>query len=194
MTNKELPSDDGISKWTEYGLSQLYEFLSSFQPTFRTRESHDPIQLAQEFQETIDAAHDEQFRKIMGSAGEETLNSIAPNQIAYRHLAIITNRLIVLTEENGKVNINDYDNTSTLVTGLFDRFAFEDAEHTQHAEKDWLAVKLVKPEFLFAQSRKISTRLFDANKNLIPVDSNSELTIPVESVQGRVYDPESLFQ
>lgn len=194
MANNEIPSDDNISRWTDYGLNQLYGFMSSFQPTFQTRESNDPILLAQEFQRTIDAERDEQFRKIMGNAGEETLNSIAPNQIAYRHLAIITSRLIVLTEEDGELSVSDYSDTNTMVTGLFDRFAFEDAESLRHADKDWIAVKLVKPEFLFAKSRKVSIGLFDAEKDLIPVSSTSELTIPVEAVQGRIYDPETLFQ
>lgn len=194
MANNELPNDDQMSKWSERGLNQLYGFMNSFQPTFQTRESNDPILLAQEFQKTIDAERNEHFRKIMGTVGEETLNGIAPNQIAYRHLAIITSRLIVLTEQDGEVNISDYNDTKTMVTGMFDRFVFEDAELSQHADKDWIAVKLIKPEFLFAKSRKISIGLFDADKSLIPVSSNSELTIPVDAVQGRIYDPEVLFQ
>lgn len=194
MERNEIPSDDNISKWTERGLSQLYGFMSSFQPTFQTRESNDPILLAQEFQRTIDAERDEHFRRIMGTAGEETLNTIAPNQIAYRHLAIITSRLIVLNEIDGEVNVSDYNDTRTMVTGIFDRFAFEDAEQSNHADRDWIAVKLIKPEFLFAKSRKIAIGLFDADKSLIPVDSTSELTIPVDAVQGRLYDPETLFQ
>lgn len=194
MERNDIPSDDKISKWTERGLSQLYGFMSSFQPTFQTRESNDPILLAQEFQRTIDAESNEHFRKIMGTAGEETLNTIAPHQITFRHLAIITSRLIVLNEEDGELSVSDYSDTNTMVTGVFDRFAFEDAESLHHADRDWIAVKLIKPDFLFAQSRKVSMGFFDAEKDLIPVSSTSELTIPVDAVQGRLYDPETLFQ
>jgi len=193
MENREVSNQDHLKQWTEYGINQLYQFMESFQPTFHTSRSNDPILLAQELQETIDHTEDPHIRKIMGTAGEEMLQSVAPRQIAYRHLAISTNRLIILSNEDGELNIDDYT-TNTLVTGLFERFVFEDADKEAHAERDWIAIKMTKPEFLFAKSKKIAVKLFDASKSLLPVSAHSELTIPVDAVKGQIYDPETLFR
>lgn len=191
MTASERPNHDSSESWTEQDIYQLYQYMDATQPTFQSSTSHDPFVLAQDFQHTMDGAHDPDMRKIMGEAGEEILNKLAPNQLTYRHLAIMTSRLIVLSEPDGEI-IGDYA-TKTLVTGLFDRFAFEGVDQEPYVEKDWLAVKLVKPEFLFAKSRKIALELFDADKDLIGVESGSRLTIPVQAVQGQVYNPERLF-
>lgn len=191
MTTNEFSHGSHSEQWTQEDAYQLYKYMDSTRPTFQTRKSRDPIVLAQEFQHTIDSATDSAVRRIMGSAGEETLNQIAPNQITYRHLAIVTDRLIVLSAPTGRV-IGDYA-TKTLVTGLFDRFAFEDAEHQDHVDSDWIAVKLTKPSFLYAESREIALELFDADKELVAVAADNELTIPVAAVRGQVYDPETLF-
>jgi len=180
----EIPSDDYIKKWTEDGINQLFDFMESFQPNLQTTKTNDPFILAQQFQHTMDKERDPYFRKIMGNAGEETLNKLIPKQITYR-LSLVTDRLIVLTMRDDGLHVDDY-RTNTFVTGELDEFVFEDTEKTTYAEKDRLSVKLIRPEFLFPRSSEFRS----GAKPTISVNSASKYAIPVESVRGRLFDPE----
>lgn len=179
MTNNELPNQDYIEQWSEDGISQLYDFMQSFQPNFQTTRKNDFFILAQEYQHTIDTEQNPDFRNIMGLDGESTLNKVASQQITFRRLALITDRLFILSKfDDARIITDDYDRTA-LITGLFDSFAF-----SQLDDKDLLSVELIEPQFL-------RPRLDIKSETIAAAD---RVIVPVGSISARIYDPEELFQ
>lgn len=191
MASSEVPAQDSSESWTENDAYQLYRYMDTEQPNFRSSRTNDPFMLARDLQQTIDSTEDKHMRLIMGEAGEDILNNkVAPQQLTYRHLAIMTERLIILSgHDDGNF---DEHISRTLVTGLFGQFKFETSTQP-YADKDFLAVRLVKPDFLVAQSKKVALELFDASKRLVSVASSDELAIPVDAIRGQAYNPTSLF-
>jgi|GEM_PF-2194951 len=179
MANKELPSDDYISKSAEDGIEMLLSYLDTYQPTLETPDQHDPFLLAQQWQYDLDKEKSKNVRMTMGVYGRDTLNQKIPTYMISRRLAMVTNRLFALTDsDNEDGRWAEGYSKPVLVSGMFDAFVFGASDN-----KDRLCVELIHPRFLRPRLDKQSERFASANR----------FAIPVEAIGARIYDPESFF-
>lgn len=174
MANSEhLSPDDDFTREVEDGIAMFASYLELHRPTLLTNEKRDPFTLAQTFQADISREKGADLQLLMGSAGRQELNKIIPNNMLVHRLAILTHRLFAMIEDDEYGHAEDY-NLPVLVTGLFDKFSFKEAD-----DEKLILAELTEPVFL-------RPRL---DRSVEEFAGTSRLLIPVGDISARLYDP-----
>lgn len=153
----------------------IVEFLNKPTSDYIKLERNDPLELAQQFQHTVESVSDAETALEIGTYGAQKLNRVVPTRMLANRLALVTETLYALSdwEDDGKHSVQADCNIT--VSGLFDRFSFNAHDDRPHQD---ISLELIRPRFLAPR--------IDRQIRLPHV---SRLSIPVSAVLARMYEP-----